>query len=365
MAFKMRVPAFRILGGARMANRNIVSSTRPRFIPSLLKASACTMRFGLFSLSSPSRLFTSASSFTSSTGTCSATETDTGECPAKSAPVEYFRSDYKPSPYSISQINLDFQLNETETVVTSKLSMVFNLKDTSNGMFDDIVLNGEEVQLTSLSINNTPLSSQQYVTSDDKLTVPAATLMALLGSSNKITQFDLTTKVRINPAANLALSGLYKSGESSLLCTQCEAMGFRRITYFLDRPDILSVYTVRLEGDKTKYPLLLSNGNKIASGDVSSSNRHYAVWQDPFPKPSYLFALIAGDLASIHDTYLTMSGRTVQLGIYSDKENGDKLDHAMYSLKESMKWDEDTFGLECDLDIYNVVATNDFNMGAM
>lgn len=122
---------------------------------------------------------------------------------------------------------------------------------------------------------------------------------------------------------------------------------------------------MRLEGEKSKYPILLSNGNKIDGGDISGTNRHFAIWQDPFPKPSYLFALVAGDLASIHDTFQTASGKTVQLGIYSDKENGDKLDHAMYSLKESMKWDEETFGLECDVEIYNVVATNEFNMGAM
>lgn len=141
-------------------------------------------------------------------------------------------------------------------------------------------------------------------------------------------------------------------------------MGFRRIAYHLDRPDVLTKYIVRLEADKSKYPVLLSNGNRLDEGDLSNG-RHWSLWQDPFPKPSYLFALVAGDLGSIQDEYITASGRKVQLGIFSDKENSNKLSHAMYSIKESMKWDEKTFGLECDLDVYNIVATNDFNMGAM
>ena len=142
-------------------------------------------------------------------------------------------------------------------------------------------------------------------------------------------------------------------------------MGFRRITYYLDRPDVLSKYRVRLEADRSKYPILLSNGNLLAHGHDESSGHHWTLWEDPFPKPSYLFALVAGDLGFIKDSYTTSSGRKVELGIYSDKENVKKLSHAMYSLKESMKWDEKTFNLECDLDLYNIVATNDFNMGAM
>ena len=143
-----------------------------------------------------------------------------------------------------------------------------------------------------------------------------------------------------------------------------DPQGFRRIAFHLDRPDVLSRYTVRLEGDKATYPLLLSNGNQVQQGDAPGG-RHWALWEDPFPKPSYLFALVAGDLGAVHDTYTTLSGRVVALGIYSDKENTGKLAHAMYSIKESMRWDEATFGLECDLDTYNIVATNDFNMGAM
>ena len=142
-------------------------------------------------------------------------------------------------------------------------------------------------------------------------------------------------------------------------------MGFRRITYYLDRPDVLSRYKVRLEADRLKYPILLSNGNLLSHGHDENTGNHWTLWEDPFPKPSYLFALVAGDLGFIKDSYTTSSGRKVDLGIYSDKENVKKLSHAMYSLKESMKWDEKTFNLECDLDLYNIVATNDFNMGAM
>ena len=276
-----------------------------------------------------------------------------------SQPIEYFRADYKPSPYQISKIYLNFELDESETIVTTR-----SLLRLSDAQFQDLSLDGEELELVEVSINGVRLTQEQYRTETEKLIILATTIQHFLTSSNS-KDFELITKVKIRPDKNLALSGLYKSGDSGLLCTQCEAMGFRRITYYLDRPDVLSVYEVRLEGDKKKYPLLLSNGNKVESGDIAGTNKHYAVWEDPFRKPSYLFALVAGDLAFIQDTYKTKSGKRVQLGIYSDKENVDKLDHAMYSLKESMKWDEDTFNLECDVDMYNVVATNEFNMGAM
>lgn len=174
--------------------------------------------------------------------------------------------------------------------------------------------------------------------------------------------FTLQTKVLIKPEANFELSGFYKSG--SAYCTQCEAEGFRRITYYLDRPDVMARFKVRIEADKAKLPLLLSNGNKVGTGELPGG-RHFAEWEDPFPKPSYLFAVVAGDLGSIVDTYKTTSGRDVRLEIFSEHDNVDKLEHAMMSLKKSMKWDEDVYGLEYDLDIYNIVAVNDFNMGAM
>ena len=272
----------------------------------------------------------------------------------ESTPIEYFRADYKPSSYNISEIFMTFELDESNTVVTTKSIVI--PQSTSAG---DLVLNGEDIELLQVSVNGKILSPDSYTI--DKLA---------LRINNDILpkdQFELETKVKLHPDTNLTLSGLYKSGSSKLLSTQCEAMGFRRITYHLDRPDILSKYTVRLQANKTKYPVLLSNGNQIETGDYDNNGEimHYSVWEDPFPKPCYLFAVVAGDLGSIHSTYTTTSGRIVKLGIYSDKENANQLEHAMYSIKASMKWDEDTFGLECDLDIYNIVATNDFNMGAM
>lgn len=265
-------------------------------------------------------------------------------------PKEYFRKDYKSSDYLIDEINLDFQLSAVDTLVTT----TSNISRSSTSSGADLVLDGEELDLLELLIDNIVVPKDKYSYVKDKLIIAADVTSS---------SFVLTTKVKLHPEKNLALSGLYASG-SSLLCTQCEAMGFRRITFHLDRPDVLSRYKVRLEGDKSVHPILLSNGNNIDSGELDN-NRHFSVWEDPFPKPSYLFALVAGDLGSIHSEYTTTSGRVVKLGIYSDKENAGKLEHAMDSIKQSMKWDEDTFGLECDLDIYNIVATNDFNMGAM
>jgi aminopeptidase N len=265
----------------------------------------------------------------------------------------------------ISKVHLSFDLDESDTTVVSQCDMLVTSNSKTSGTFEDLVLDGEELELVHAKINDAILSSEQYKIDGAKLIIFGSALAELVAKDAG--NFQLETSVKIKPDKNLALSGLYKSGTSQLLCTQCEAMGFRRIAYHFDRPDVLSTYTVRLEGDKAKFPLLLSNGNQIDSGEVAGTNgaRHWAMWEDPFPKPSYLFALVAGDLGSIHSTYTTTSGRVVKLGIYSDKENEDKLDFAMYSIKESMKWDEDTFGLECDLDIYNIVATNDFNMGAM
>jgi aminopeptidase N len=182
---------------------------------------------------------------------------------------------------------------------------------------------------------------------------------ALAGAASN----TLETVVEIIPEDNTQLSGLYKSG--AMYCTQCEAMGFRRITYYPDRPDNMAVFEeIRIEASQKDYPVLLSNGNLIDKGDLGNG-RHYATWKDPFPKPSYLFCAVAGNLGSIQDSYTTMSGRNVKLEIFSEKENVSKLQYAMESLKRSMKWDEDKFGLEYDLDLYNIVAVNDFNMGAM
>ena len=166
----------------------------------------------------------------------------------------------------------------------------------------------------------------------------------------------------LEPAQNTSLQGLYQSGEG--ICTQCEAEGFRQITYMLDRPDVLARYTTKITADKTKYPYLLSNGNRIASGELEDG-RHWVEWNDPFPKPSYLFALVAGDFDLLQDTFTTKSGREVALELYVDRGNLDRASWAMESLKKSMKWDEDRFNLEYDLDIYMIVAVDFFNMGAM
>jgi aminopeptidase N len=262
---------------------------------------------------------------------------------------ETFRKDYKPSDYLVPEINMMFDLGASKTVLTTTSTVV------PSNAGADLVLDGEDcIKLVSLEVDGKAITEDQYKIEKDTLRIQGSALPAA--------QFNLVSKVELNPKENLALSGLYASGEK-LLCTQCEAEGFRRITYHLDRPDILSKYTVRLEADK-KYPQLLSNGNMIDSGDLGGG-RHFTVWNDPFPKPSYLFALVGGDLGSVQDTYTTKSGKVVNIGIYSEKEDAHKLDHAMYSIKESMKWDEDKFGLECDLDVYNIVATSDFNMGAM
>jgi len=274
------------------------------------------------------------------------------------APTEFFRKDYAPSLFAIPEIYLSFDIKSAdETLVTSTSQIV----PAGSAASADLVLDGEDsISLQAVKIDGAELTagSDYEVRADGKLRIAASALPKK--------PFALETRVKLNPASNLALSGLYASG-SNLLCTQCEAMGFRRITYHLDRPDVLTRYRVRLEADKSAYPVLLSNGNQLEAGDAGAagSGRHFAVWEDPFLKPSYLFALVAGDLGSIHSTYTTRSGRVVSLGIFSDKGNAAKLGHAMYSIKEAMRWDEETFGLECDLDVYNIVATDDFNMGAM
>ena len=271
---------------------------------------------------------------------------------ATSAPVEVFRLDYKSSPYSVDTMSLSFTLGLVETYVTSTAHV-----QRKGATTEDLVFDGEDcIELIHVKVNNQEVMPGQFEI------LPSGALKISAGSLPTAKIFDVETKVKLKPAENLALSGLYAS--NGMLCTQCEAMGFRRITYHLDRPDILSKYTVRMEADEKEFPILLSNGNQIDGGKLAGG-RHWALWEDPFPKPSYLFAVVAGDLGSIADTYTTTSGRKVKLGIYSDKENVNKLDHAMYSLKKSMEWDEQTFGLECDLDVYNIVATNDFNMGAM
>ena len=281
-----------------------------------------------------------------------ATEKDT------KAPVEYFRKDYKPLPRTVSKINMVFNIQNGKTTVESEMEIVPN-KAVPDYEGQDMVLDGDEsaVKLLSLSLNGRDLQEgKDYTVTPGKLILKASTLAGAPTST-------LKTTVEIIPEDNTQLSGLYKSGE--MYCTQCEAMGFRRITYYPDRPDNMAVFEkIRIEADENEFPILLSNGNLIESGKLEEGC-HFATWSDPFPKPSYLFCAVAGNLSSIEDSYTTKSGRNVKLEIFSEKENVDKLHYAMDSLKRSMKWDEDKYGLEYDLDLYNIVAVNDFNMGAM
>jgi len=253
--------------------------------------------------------------------------------------------DYQSFPFSIDQVHLTFELGEEATLVTSELSITRLRED------EPLSLYGEDLDLISVRCDGEVIAEGHLTHTDDGLDIDG------LGAA-----CTLEIVTRIKPQENTQLSGLYKS--SGNFCTQCEAEGYRRITYYPDRPDVLSKFTTRIIGDKSLYPVLLSNGNLVESGDAGDG-KHFAVWEDPFPKPAYLFALVAGQLANIEDHFTTCSGRDVTLRIYTIAEDSDKCDHAMDSLKRSMKWDEDVFGLEYDLDIYNIVAVSDFNMGAM
>lgn len=256
--------------------------------------------------------------------------------------------DWKRSPFNITDIDLKFLLDEKETLVTS----VMKVREAQDRRPDEeLVLIGEEVELLSISINDKLLDQSAYSERDGTLSIKTS-----------LPEFTLSVVTRICPEKNLKLSGLYKSEE--ILCTQNEAEGFRRITYFIDRPDIMSRYFVEIVADKAKYPYLLSNGNLIESG-VLAGGQHYTKWQDPFPKPCYLFALVAGDFGLLEDHYITRSGRKIDLKIFCEKGNEDKCRHAMQSLKKAMKWDEDVFGLEYDLDLFMIVAVLSFNFGAM
>lgn len=274
----------------------------------------------------------------------------TATAAAPTAPKEIFRSDYKPFEYAIESVRLEFNVHDTETLVKATLRLERSAGvEAGTPMF----LHGEDLSLRGVDINGSQLEEGK----DFELTEEGFTLLQPPADA-----FILTSTVAIKPHENTQLSGLYQS--SGNLCTQCEAEGFRRITYFPDRPDVMTSYSVRVEADKKKFPLLLSNGNEVSAGDAADG-RHWAEFVDPFVKPSYLFALVAGDLAGIEDSFTTMSGRKVRLAIWSERENIDQLDWAMQSLKDSMEWDERTYGLEYDLDVYHIVAVNDFNMGAM
>jgi aminopeptidase N len=257
-----------------------------------------------------------------------------------------YRKDYTPYPWILEQVELHFDIHEDHTEVRSELA--FRSRDGAGG---ELLLHGTGLELLSISLEGEPLGPDDYRQQGESLLIPDAP-----------GRCRVRTVVRIRPQENSALEGLYASGD--FLLTQCEPEGFRKITWFPDRPDVMAPYTVTIEADRERYPVLLSNGNLVGEGAADRA-RHWCRWEDPFPKPSYLFALVAGDLAHIEERFVTMSGREVTLRIYVEQENIDRCDHAMESLVKSMRWDEERFGLEYDLDIYNIVATNDFNMGAM
>ncbi len=258
--------------------------------------------------------------------------------------------DYRPSDYLIDTVHLDIQLDPVATSVRALLSLRPNPAGVAGA---PLQLDGDELSLVSLLINGTEADAAAYEVGPQGLT--------LHNPPDK--PFTLTIETRLDPSANTRLMGLYRS--NGVYCTQCEADGFRRICYFLDRPDVLSVYTVRLEGPITATPILLSNGNLLASGSVPGTDRHFAVWHDPWPKPAYLFALVGGDLGAVHDSFTTASGRRVALGVYVEKGKEPRASYAMDAIKRSMVWDEAVFGRAYDLDVFNVVAVSDFNMGAM
>ncbi|MCK5811197.1 MAG: aminopeptidase N [Cocleimonas sp.] len=259
-----------------------------------------------------------------------------------------YLEDYTVPTYHVNSIDLIFDLDEASTLVTSIVAYQYN--SASKGE-QSLLLHGEELVLESIKLDGELLAKSDYTLDDKSLSIDKTP-----------ENFILEIVTRIYPQKNTALDGLYKS--SGNFCTQCEAQGFRRITYYQDRPDVMSVFSTLIRADKEKYPVLLSNGNLLESGELEEG-KHFAQWQDPFAKPAYLFALVAGNLEHISDTFTTLSGREIQLEIYTEAHNIDKCGHAMGSLQRAMQWDETRFGLEYDLDIYMIVAVDDFNMGAM
>ncbi|KZL06076.1 aminopeptidase N [Pseudovibrio sp. Ad26] len=258
--------------------------------------------------------------------------------------------DYKETPYVIKNVSLVFKLQPEATEVISTLTLS-KREGTEAGTA--LELDGDDLTLTSVAIDGAALAESDYEATPEKLVVHAP----------PADRFQLEVVTKVNPTTNTKLEGLYLS--QGIYCTQCEAEGFRRITYYYDRPDVLSVFTTRIEADKASSPILLGNGNPQDTGDIEGTDRHFAVWHDPHPKPAYLFALVAGDLACISEKYTTASGTPVDLNIFVEKGNEERADWSMDSLIRSMRWDEKVFGREYDLDVFNIVAVSAFNMGAM
>ncbi len=257
-----------------------------------------------------------------------------------------YLKDYRPPEFRVERVDLDFRLHPERTRVTSRLA----IRRAGGEPGRPLVLDGVGLELLELEIDGEPVATSRYARDGETLTI-----------ADPPDRFELRSVVEIDPASNTRLEGLYLSNGN--FCTQCEAEGFRHITYCIDRPDNMAVFTTRIEAPRGDYPVLLSNGNRTEQG--VDGDRHWVRWHDPFPKPSYLFALVAGDLACIEESFTTRSGRDVSLHIYTEQHNRDKCGHALESLRKAMRWDEEVYGLEYDLDLYMIVAVDDFNMGAM
>lgn len=268
-----------------------------------------------------------------------------------SAPQTIFLKDYQPPAYGVKNIELFVGIDTRSVKVISKQRIVAQTREPA----ESLILQGQDQDLIALSINGQPLTKKQFRQRHHNLVID-------MTSVKVAREFTLQIETVIDPYNNTALEGLYES--KGMLCTQCEAEGFRRITYYIDRPDNMAIFTTHIEADKTKYPVLLANGNLVESEDLSNG-RHRVIWHDPYPKPSYLFAMVAGDLAVKQDAYTTMSGRKVTIAFYTAPADQDKINFAIEALKKSMSWDEERYGREYDLDIYMVVAVSHFNMGAM
>jgi aminopeptidase N len=258
--------------------------------------------------------------------------------------------DYRPSDFLIDRVDLDVRLHPTATQVRATLVLRPNPEGRADAPLE---LDGDELVLKGASLDGAPLGADAF----------QATPQAFVLPDPPRRPFTLTLETEIDPTANTRLMGLYRS--SGNYCTQCEAEGFRRITYFLDRPDVLTVYTTRIEADRDEAPVLLGNGNRVETGAIAGTNLHYAIWHDPHPKPAYLFALVGGRLGKVETTYTTMGGRKVELAVYVEPGKEERAGYALDALERSMRWDEETFGREYDLDVFNIVAVSDFNMGAM
>ena len=259
-------------------------------------------------------------------------------------------SEYRPPDWLIETVDLDVRLDPSATRVAATLKV---RRNPNGGGNVPLILDGDELTLVGLAVDGEKLGANAYAATPSSLTIHEPPQRP----------FALTIETALDPAANTKLMGLYRS--SGTYCTQCEAEGFRRITYFIDRPDVLAVYRTRIEAERDDAPVLLSNGNLVETGPIPGTRRHYAIWHDPFPKPSYLFALVGGNLAAVEDRFVTASGREIKLAIYVERGREDRCAYALDALKRAMRWDERAYGREYDLDVFNIVAVSDFNMGAM